>query len=400
MLELADIFRAAGPAYARAHAGQLLPSHRRAMAEIVACRTPALGGSLYQCDACAALDYRYHSCRNRHCPKCQDDRAQQWLARVQTRLLPCDHYLLTFTLPSALRTVARSHQRLVYGALLQEAARAVQTLAADRQWVGGTPGIIAVLHTWSRTVEYHPHAHLLVTAGGLAADGATWMKPAHPRFFLPGYALSAIFRAKLRDAVRRMGLYPDIDPRVWTRAWTVHVQQIGTGEHAARYLSRYIYRVALTNQCLERFADGRVTFRYTHARTHETRRATVPVDTFIGRFLQHVLPRGFTKIRSYGLLSPSRRLDLARTRSVLDVHARASPRPHGRPTPAQAPTSPGTVAAAELGDRDPPAIVAIPVTSAPATRAPATRAVSRCPACHRGYLRCVERYHPSRAPPS
>ena len=212
MLELADLFRDAGPAYAQVHAGRMLPSHRRAMHDIVACRTPALGGSLYACDDCGALDDAYHSCRNRHCPKCQEERAQDWRARVRTRLLPCDHYLLTFTLPHQLRAVARSHQELVYAALLREAAAAVQTLADDRTWVGGTLGIMAVLHTWSRTMEYHPHAHLLVTAGGLSPDGAAWVQPAHARFLMPGYALSTIFRAKMRDALGRAGLGGEVAP--------------------------------------------------------------------------------------------------------------------------------------------------------------------------------------------
>ena len=295
MLTLADIFRAAGPAYIEAHAGRMLPSHRRAMDDIVACRTPALGGSLYRCDDCGALEYAYHSCRNRHCPTCQEDRAQDWLERVRARLLPCDHYLLTFTLPQQLRAVARAHQAVVYAALLREAAAAVQTLADDRTWVGGTLGILAELHTWSRTKEYHPHAHLLVTAGGLSPDGAAWVTPAHPRFLMPGYALSAIFRAKMRAAFGRADLLGAIDPAVWTRPWIVHVQQIGTGEHATRYLARYVYHVALTNHQLESFAHGRVTFHYTHARTHETKRVTLPVDTFITRFLEHVLPRRFTK---------------------------------------------------------------------------------------------------------
>lgn len=147
MVELADIVRAAGPAYVRTHAGRLMSSHRRALADIEHCRTAVLGGALYRCDQCGALEYRYHSCRNRHCPKCQDDRAQQWLARVQHRLLPCDHYLLTFTLPAQLRGVARRHQRLVYAALLREAAATVQLVAKNRDWIGGTPGILAVLHT-------------------------------------------------------------------------------------------------------------------------------------------------------------------------------------------------------------------------------------------------------------
>ena len=316
-MELAGIVRSAGPAYVEAHAGQLLPSHRRALNDIARCRTPALGGSLYRCDDCGTLDYRYHSCRNRHCPKCQEDRAQAWLGRVRKRMLPCDHYLLTFTLPHQLRAVARSHQTTVYAALLREAAASVQMLASDRTWVGATPGILAVLHTWSRTLEYHPHAHLLVTAGGLSSDGTAWVKPAHARFLLPGYMLSRIFRAKLRAALDRAGLDPEVDPTVWKQRWTVHVQQIGTGEHALLYLSRYVYRVALTNHRIERFEQDRVTFRYTHARTAETRHVTVPVDTFLARFLQHVLPRGFAKIRSYGLLSPTRRPDLERARHLL-----------------------------------------------------------------------------------
>lgn len=184
MLELADIVRAAGPAYGQAHAGSLGAAQRRALDDIAACRTAALGGTIARCEQCGAVQYHYHSCRNRHCPKCQEDRAQDWLARTRERLLPCDHYLLTFTLPSELRAVARAHPRVVYAALLREAAAAVQELAGDPQWVGGAAGILAVLHTWSRTLEYHPHAHLLVTAGGLAPDGTTWIKPGHARFLL------------------------------------------------------------------------------------------------------------------------------------------------------------------------------------------------------------------------
>jgi len=376
VLELADIVRAAGPRYQEAHAGQMLPSHHRAMRDIAACRTSALGGSLYQCDDCGALDYSYHSCRNRHCPKCQEERAQDWLTRVRARLLPCDHYLLTFTLPAPLRSVARSHQRLVYAALLREAAASVQTLANDRQWVGGTPGILAVLHTWSRTLEYHPHAHLLVTAGGLTADGTAWITPTHPRFLMPGYMLSALFRSKMRAALVKAGVGQDLDPTVWTRPWVVHVQQIGRGDHALRYLARYVYRVALGNHALESFVDGRVTFRYTHARTHTTRRQTLPVNVFIGRFLQHVLPSGFTKIRSYGLLSPSRRPALERARHLLQLHA--VPSAH---TSAVAPVAATTPPAPSTSSTD-------VCTSAP-----------RCPVCRRGLLRVVARVQRARAPP-
>jgi hypothetical protein len=382
VVELAEIVRSAGPTYIEAHAAQLLPSHRRALDDIVRCRTPALGGSLYRCVDCGTLHYRYHSCRNRHCPKCQEDRAQAWLERIRTRMLPCDHYLLTFTLPSELRTLARSHQTTLYAALLREAAATVQTLVRDRTWVGGTPGILAVLHTWSRTLAYHPHAHLLVTAGGLASDG-TWIQPAHPRFLAPGYMLSRIFQAKMHDALNRAGLLHQIPPAVWQQRWNVHVQQIGAGAHALRYLSHYIFRVALTNQRIQGFENGRVTFCYTHARSRETRRLTFPVHAFLARFLQHVLPRGFAKVRSYGLLSPSRRSDLERARHLLNLHSArtsaAAQRSHRDSVKEETPS---------LGD----------LTNA-STLAASTPSVLRCPFCQRGTLMFLEPLRRSRAPP-
>ncbi|MGH8846772.1 MAG: IS91 family transposase [Polaromonas sp.] len=374
MPALADIIRAVAPAYRAAHQDRLLPSQQRVLRDISACRTAALGGSLYACDQCGTLDYRYHSCCNRHCPTCQQDRAQDWLTRLRTRLLPCDHHLLTFTLPQELRALALTHQKQVYALLLQTAAATVQTLAADPDWVGGTPGILAVLHTWSRTLTYHPHVHLLVTAGGLSTDGV-WRKPAHRRFLMPGYVLSRIFRTKLRAALARAGLCAAIDPAVWDRAWVVHVQAAGRGQYAALYLSRYIYRVALGNDRIERFAHGQVTFRYTHARTNEIRRMTLPVDAFLDRFLLHVLPRGFAKVRSYGLLSPTHHTKLEHARQILEHHAAAaSPARSLASACTQTPSAPPT-----------PELTA------------STPAVC-CPACHCTQMRFVQRFR-SRAPP-
>jgi hypothetical protein len=284
--------------------------------------------------------------------------------------------LLTFTLPAQLRAVAYQHQRVVYGALLREAAAAVQLVAEDRAWIGGTPGILAVLHTWSRTLDYHPHVHLLVTAGGLMPDGATWIRPKHPRFLLPGYVLSRIFRAKMRDALTRAGIGSTIDPRVWQRRWTVHVEHIGNGRHATLYLSRYVYRVALTNERLERVSDGQVTFQYTHARTHTRRSLTLPVDGFLTRFLHHVLPRGFRKVRWYGLLSPSRRGDLERARHLLAPREGPS---EGVPPPATASAATSTRAGES------------PVSLVPLA--------TRCPVCCRGQRVLIQRYLPARAPP-
>jgi hypothetical protein len=374
VLELADIFRVAGPAYRASHAGRMLPSHARAMDDIVRCRTPALGGAVYQCDACGTRDFAYHSCRNRHCPKCQGDRAQAWLAGVRARMLPCDHYLLTFTLPEQLRGLARAHQTTVYSALVQQAAAAVQTLAADRAWIGGDVGILAVLHTWTRTLEYHPHVHLLVTAGGLTADGTAWIQPAHARFLMPGYVLSELFRGKMRAALVRAGLADRRDP-VWQRRWTVHLAPIGHGDHALRYLAQYVFHVALSNTRLQQFIDERVTFSYTHARTQETRRLTLPVETFIERFLQHVLPRRFTKIRYFGLLSPSCRAKRDRARRLLNDHTPPNP-PLESPPPEEPVTS----------------------TAAIVTTVGAPRAL-RCPVCQCGRWHVIQRLSRSRAPP-
>ena len=341
MVELAEILRRAGPAYREAFGGRLLPSHARAMTDITACRTAALGGSLFACDACSHLDFAYHSCRNRHCPKCHRQPTARWLAKLRERLLPCGYYFATFTLPAELRPLARSHQRVVYDILMTAAARSLQLLAEDRKWVGATLGILAVLHTWSRDLAFHPHVHLLVTAGGLTADGQAWRKPGHRKFLVPGFALAKIFRAKVRDALDANRLVAD--PAVFRKPWTVHLQHAGDGAHVGEYLSRYSHRVAITNDRIERFDGREVTFRYVSSRTRETKRMTLPAHDFLARFLQHVLPKGFTKIRAYGLFSPAatkRRerarhllmLDQQQPTAVLPTKARSTA-PAARPCP-------------------------------------------------------------------
>jgi hypothetical protein len=303
VLEVADILRAAGHPYLESFASTLLPSQRRALRDIQACRTATLGGHLYQCDRCGRQQYAYHSCRNRHCPKCQGDNAQRWLDLQRTRLLPCPYYLLTFTLPQELRRLARAHQKVVYGILMRAAAAAAIKLCADHRYLGARPGLLGVLHTWTRAMLYHPHAHFLVTAGGLSADRLHWLEPTNPKFLVPARALSVIFRAKVKCALRQAGLLDQVPSVVWQKKWVVHCQHAGRGDRVLAYLSRYLFRIAIANSRLQRFQNGQVTFSYRDSRSHAIKLCSISAAEFITRFLQHVLPSHFTKVRYYGLFS-------------------------------------------------------------------------------------------------
>jgi len=333
MLEVAEIIRRHGAAVRALLGERLLPSQARVLRDLVACRTAACGGQLTQCTACGRQVYRYHSCRNRHCPKCGGDQIAQWLDRHRAQLLPCRYYLVTVTLPSALRAVAFRHQAVVYGALMQTAAAALQALAADPRYVGASLGGIAVLHTWTRALLYHPHVHLLVTAGGLSADRARWVPPRHPAFLVPVRALSEIVRAKMCAALKRAGVLEQGSPPVWTTSWVVHATPAGNGEQVLDYMARYLFRVAISNSRLEQIANDQVTFRYRDNRTQGMRHATLSGVEFLRRLLRHVLPRGCTKVRYYGLWSRTRRRDLEHARQLLT----ASP---STPSPATPPRDP------------------------------------------------------------
>jgi len=358
VLEVAAIIRRHGAAVRARLGTRLLPSQARALRDLVACRTAACGGQRTQCTACGGEVYRYHSCRNRHCPKCGGDQTARWLERHRARLLPCRHYLVTVTLPAALRPLAVGHQTVVYGALLRCAAAALQALAADPRFVGASLGCIAVLHTWTRALLYHPHVHLIVTAGGLSADRTQWIAPKNPAFLVPVQALSVIVRAKMCAALQRAGLLGQVPAAVWTTPWVVHAKPAGDGARVLDYLARYLFRVAISNSRLEQIDDGQVTFRYRDNRTQEIRRATLSGVEFVRRFLQHVLPRRCTKVRYYGLWSATRRADLDHARTLLETE-----RVPAVPAPPSAPptTTPGA----------PP--TALPV----------------CPLCHLGTLTLV-----------
>jgi hypothetical protein len=330
LLEVADIVRLHGDAYRAKFGSQLTSVQNKALHDIQNCRTPFFGGHIYQCDHCDQKRYSYHSCRNRSCPKCHRDQTERWIARQRQRLLPCPYYLITFTLPAALRPLARSHPKIVYGLLLKAAANALQKLAADPRFLGARVGALAVLHTWTRAMLYHPHVHMLVTAGGLAIDGCRWIQPKNPKFLVPVKALSVIFAAKMCAALKKAGLLHHLASDVWDKAWVVHCQHAGSGERVLDYLGRYVFRIAITNNRLEAIDNGQVTFRYCDNRTHRTMHVTLSGIEFLHRFLPHVLPHGCTKVRYYGIFSPHchRQFDAARNRIP-------TPMPSSPPLPLQ-----------------------------------------------------------------
>jgi len=316
MVELAEIVNAHGSDYLEEFGHSILPSHRRALFDIAACRTELMGGHVAECPACSYQHYSYHSCKNRSCPKCHGNDTKRWLVQREAEFLPTRYFHLVFTLPAELRDIARSNQKTLYAILMQAAAEALLKLGRDGKFVGGKLGILAVLHTWTRALELHPHIHMLVPAGGLDKDGI-W-RQARKKFLVPVEALSAGFRGRFMKLAKAALPDTGFPPEIWEKKWVVFCKPTFRKEkHVLRYLGRYVHRIAITNNRIESLRDGRVTFRYQHSDTHQWKRMTLTAKEFLRRYLQHVLPQGFHKVRYYGLLSPANRLTLRRVQLLI-----------------------------------------------------------------------------------
>jgi len=340
-LEVADIFRSAGPAYRAAHAGHLSLGQLKVMTAIEHCRTPALGGHVEACTDCGHWRVAYNSCRNRHCPKCQGAAARTWLAEREADLLPVGYFHVVFTLPAEIVAIAFHNKAVLYDLLFKAASETMLAIAADPKHLGARIGITAVLHTWGSALTHHPHVHMIVPGGGIAHDGARWIS-SRPAFLLPVRVLGKLFRRlfltrllQLYDA-GRLAFFGSLAPLADRRAflqhlapvrkarWVVYAKPPFAGPQAVlAYLSRYTHRVAISNRRLLRFDETGVTFRYKDYRRDDPERQqamTLDPHEFIRRFLLHVLPRGFHRIRHYGLLAGSTRKDnLATARRLLAV---------------------------------------------------------------------------------
>jgi hypothetical protein len=321
MIEVADVFRRFAADYLSAHGASMLPSHRRAIEDILDCRTAALGGQVWRCEHCGTEMFSYHSCGNRSCPKCHTAQTQEWLEHRQAEMLPVPYFHITVTVPAELREVLRVHQRDGYAMLMQASAAAIIELARDPRYVGGTVAVLAVLHTWTQQLNLHPHVHCLVSGGGISEDGNTW-HPARRKFLVPIKALAKLVRGKFRVLLQRK--CPDlvIPEAVWHRPWILHVTAWGNGEQAVLdYLARYVFRIALTNARIVGLDDETVSIQHKERKTGRLRTCRLSGDEFMRRFLQHVLPRGFHKVRYFGLWHPVHRHNAARVHQMLQLQA-------------------------------------------------------------------------------
>lgn len=294
MLELADIIKAHGSEFLERYGKQLLPSQFKALTDIVKCRTSVLGYNMYSCPECGEEHFVFHSCRNRHCPKCHSNDSKRWLEKQTKKLLPVPYFHMVITLPKQLRGYLYNHQKTLYALFMNSAAYALNKLAADPKYLGGKAGFVMILHTWTQEIDYHPHLHLMIPAGGID-DKGNWIK-SNPKFFVPNRALSKIFKARFLKLARKA--LPDVSfpPKIWNKGWYIYNKPAIQGpDKVLRYIGRYVYKIAISNSRLKSLENGIVTFYKKNGQT-----LSLDAIEFLRRFVKHVLPHKFHKVRVYG----------------------------------------------------------------------------------------------------
>lgn len=347
MLRLADVLRQHGPAYLERHGSAMMPGHVGAVQAILRCRTAEMGGHLAECGECRYQHLFYHSCRHRACPQCGYDTTTRWLDGQRDLLLPIAYFHVVLTLPAELRRLVRSHQKTLLPVLFRAAFEALAELCADPKHLGAQVGALAVLHTWTRTLEWHPHVHLLVPGGGLAPDGRTWVPARRLRngnlFLVPVKAVAKRFRGRFLHLARRAlpgVVFPDIP---WGKKWVAFAKPTVQGAEAVlAYLGRYVHKTAITDRALVGLQEDTVSFRYRDSRDQRKRTMTLPAQEFLRRFLQHVLPKGLHRVRAFGLLHPAHRAVLRRLQLLLASRGATGTDGQEHTPPAADPVTPGS----------------------------------------------------------
>ena len=310
MTTISAIFQTFAPEYIQRFGHAMPQNHLKTINAIRACRTSQCGILIYDCHKCGQSHSLFRSCGNRHCPTCQNHKTRQWVEEQMERQLPGHHFLITFTVPAQLRRFIRSHQRRAYAALFDASSQTLKKFAAHSKYIrGDLPGFFGVLHTWGRQLHYHPHIHYVVPGGAISKTDGQW-HPSRIDFFAPVKAMSKVFKAKFRDKMKKIGLYEAIHTEVWDQTFNVNSQSIGTAQQTIRYLAPYVFKVAISDHRIVKVEHRKVLFRYKKPAGQRWRTMTLDVMEFIRRFLQHVLPTGFMKIRYYGFMGAGSSLSL------------------------------------------------------------------------------------------
>jgi len=305
------------------YGNQVLPGHKKAMAAIIRCRTPEAGTIQTRCSSCDQTEWQACSCGHRSCPQCQNHEATRWLERQREKLLPVQYFLITFTLPKQLRPLAWQHQRLVYTALFDASSKTLKKFGLNPKHLGAQTGMTAILHTHSRRLTYHPHIHVVIPGGGIDVQNKLWRRTRYKKFMFHHKALAKMFRGKLLHEITKSGLKV---PSYIPQKLVVNCRKTGRGEPALKYLSRYLYRGVISESNIISNHNGIVRFRYKDGETGETRYEELPGEEFVWRVIQHVLPRGYQRVRSYGFLHHNARHVLHLLQLILNVVIKAIPK--------------------------------------------------------------------------
>ena len=319
MKTIQDIFQAYAPKYLETFGDKIPGQHEKVIKAILKCKTPGCGAVVFLCKHCKTTHSVPLGCGNRHCPGCQHSKSSEWLERQTLNQLPGAHFMVTFTVPKELRGFIRSNPKLGYKELFSASSNALKTLAADSKFSGGAvSGFMGVLHTWGRLLQYHPHIHYLIPGGTLSKDKTKWL-PTGNKFYLPVHALSKIFRGKMKDAFRAAGVLDQIPGEVWSQPWNVNCKPVGNGEFTLKYLAPYVFRVAIANSRILKVEHDKVHISYKKSGSKRLRTLVLSAIEFMRRFLQHVLPSGFMKIRYFGFMSSNFSLPLEKIRELIQT---------------------------------------------------------------------------------
>lgn len=314
-------------AFSAKYSDRALPGHWKTLQAILRCRTPDSGELYVQCPECAHGEWRPLSCGNRHCPKCQNHEASRWIDKQQSKLLPVPYFMVTFTLPFELRGLAWHNQKVVYSILFSSVASTLKTFGLNSKHLGGAIGMTMVLHTNSRRLEYHPHIHAVIPGGAIDIGSRYWRK-VKTKYLFPQRSLAKVFRARFMSAIREAGVLP---PKDIPTSWVVDCSHVGKGMTAIKYLARYLYRGVISTKNIVANKDGFVTFRYVDSSSKKTEFRTIPGEDFLWLILQHVLPRGFRRVRDYGFLHGNAKKLLSLVQLILRV-IKVEPKMRSRPT--------------------------------------------------------------------